>query len=393
MLQVRTRSIRYTAPTVLDSLFSEFRLMCNDAIRTAIEYERANGGRRVKNRFHLIELAYPRLKQYGLHSQYILSACEVALSVYRNKHRKRDPYVKKPFLKLYPQTYSLNHLILRIPVRPRQFVYITLRGSEYLSSFMDDPSLKRGSVTITPDSLNLAFSKEADESPTLGNIGIDVNENNLTWSDSSGLTKREDFSDVADIKERYKFLRGRIAERTRQDRRTNKILQRKYGRRERNRTIQRLHVISSRIVSHAKREKLGIILEDLKGMRKLYRKHNGQGSHFRGRMNSWSFREIQKQIDYKARWACLPVTYIKANKTSRKCPDCGSSLARVEMRNLKCPSCNKTEDRDVIASKNILMAALVRAARPPKRSDEVESRRQENAGNPQSGWKEVSFDD
>jgi len=171
---------------------------------------------------------------------------------------------------------------------------------------MDDPSLKRGSVTITPDSLNLAFSKITDGSPTLGNIGIDVNENNLTWSDSSGLTKREDLSDVTDIKERYKFLRARIAERTRQDRRTNNLLQMKYGRRERNRTIQRLHVISSRIVSHAKRKKLGIVLEDLKGIRKLYRKRNGQGRLFRGRMNSWAFREIQRQIDYKGRGLICP---------------------------------------------------------------------------------------
>ncbi len=175
--------------------------------------------------------------------------------------------------------------------------------------------------------------------------------------------------------------------------RTNKLLQVKYGRRERNRAIQRLHAISSRIVAHARRTKFGIVLEDLKGIRKLYRKRSGQGRSFRGRMNSWSFREIQRQIEYKATWSGVPVYDIKANKTSRKCPNCGSSLVRVGERNLKCVSCNQTEDRDVIASRNIMMAASVYADRSSKGSGEGESRRQENAGNPQSGWKKVSFDD
>jgi len=391
MLLVRTPKVRYTASPLLNPLFREFKLMCNDPIRIALEYEKGNGGQKVRNRFHLIELAYPRLKQYGLHSQYILSACEVAFAVFRNKHRKRDPYVRKPFLKLYPQTYSLNHLILRISARPRQFIYIILQSSNYLSAFMADPSLKRGSVTITPESLNFAFSKEIEERQTLGNIGIDVNEKNLTWTDSSGLTRREDLAEIVDIQERYKFLRARIAEKTRQDRRTNRLLQIKYGRRERNRTTQRLHAISSRIVSHAKRENFGIVMENLKGIRKLYRKGNGQGSSFRGRMNSWMFHEIQRQTDYKARWEANPVYYVHPRGTSRKCPICGSFLVELEGRRLWCPKCKKSEDRDVIASKNILMAAPVCAARPPRRSDEVESRRQENAGNPQSGWEEVSF--
>src|SRR2546425_12201141 len=70
----------------------------------------------------------PRLKEYGLHTHYILSACEVAYSVYRNKGRKSDPYIERAFLKLDNQSYSLNHLLLRIPTTPRHFVYLTLQG-------------------------------------------------------------------------------------------------------------------------------------------------------------------------------------------------------------------------------------------------------------------------
>jgi len=106
-------------------------------------------------------------------------------------------------------------------------------------------------------------------------------------------------------------------------------------------------------------------MEKLKGIRKLYRKGNGRGRSYRGRMNSWSFREFQRQVEYKAAWFGLPVPYINPRGTSRKCPDCGSSLTRLEGRRLMCSFCNKSEDRDVIASKNI-MACTVPQARPSK---------------------------
>lgn len=66
-------SFRYTASQELTSLFEDFRLMCNDAIRIAIN-------QKPRNRFGLIGLVYTRLKEYGLHTHYILSACEVAYS-------------------------------------------------------------------------------------------------------------------------------------------------------------------------------------------------------------------------------------------------------------------------------------------------------------------------
>ncbi len=67
-------------------------------------------------------------------------------------------------------------------------------------------------------------------------------------------------------------------------------------------------------------------MEDLKGIRKLYRRGNGQGRKYRRKMNSWSFYELQRQIEYKARWLGLPVEYVKAGGTSSKCAVCGSKL-------------------------------------------------------------------
>ena len=169
--------------------------MCNDAISFALK-------EKPKSRFRLIELAYPRLKEYGLHTHYILSACEVACSAYKDKKRKSTPHVRKAFIKLGSQAYTLNHLVLRIPTRPRRFIYLTLRASNYHLSFVDDPGLKRGSITLTDSMVAIGFSKEGAEVETPARIGIDVNERNITWADSSGALRKEDTSEVAELKER-----------------------------------------------------------------------------------------------------------------------------------------------------------------------------------------------
>ena len=168
MRSVKAVQFGYQASEELSSLFEDFRLMCNDAIRIALK-------EKPKNRFRLIELVYPRLKEYGLHTHYILSACEVAYSVYRNKSRKSDPYVEEAFLKLDNQSYSLNHLILRIPTKPRRFIYLILQASSYHLSFIDDPTLKRGSLTLTGRTVAIAFSKDIAEIEVLGTLGVDVN--------------------------------------------------------------------------------------------------------------------------------------------------------------------------------------------------------------------------
>src|SRR5713226_3750682 len=220
--QVKAVQFRYMASDDLASLFEDFRLMCNDAIRIAIKGK-------PRSRFTLIEMAYPRLKEYGLHTHYILSACEVAYSVYRNKDRKSDPYVERSFLKLDNQSYSLNHLLLRIPTTPRHFVYLTLQGSDYHLSFIDDPTLKRGSITLTGRTVSIAFSKEIAETETLGEVGVDVNERNVTTSDTSGVATVFDILNVAEIKERYKCIRAKIGRRTRRDQRISRRLCAMYG--------------------------------------------------------------------------------------------------------------------------------------------------------------------
>jgi putative transposase len=377
---VKSVSFGYSSSNELSSLFEDFRSMCNDAIRIAIESK-------PKGRFKLIEIAYPRLKEYGLHTHYILSACEVAFSVYRNRKRKAVPCIRHAFIKLDNQSYQLNHLLLRIPTTPRNFVFLTLKGSDYHLSFFDDPVLKRGAVTVTERSVIISFSKEVEPFEPSGYTGMDINERNVTVSAKDSYEKRfDELGEVVEIKERYREIRAGIARKTRGDMRIGRELLAKYGKRERDRTSQRIHKVTKEIVGYAKEHKLGIKMEKLKGIRKLYRKGDGQGHSFRGRMNSWVFGETQRQIDYKARWEGVPYWYVNPRGSSSHCL-CGSRIVPLQCRKLYCPRCDIAWDRDDLASKN-LMACAVPQARPSRGSGEGEPRRREDAGNPRSGWME-----
>ena len=150
-----TKAVRfqYSPNEELRELFKTFRQMTNDAIRTAIQH-------RITSRFKLIKTAYQDLKRYQLHTHYILSACEVACAVIRNRKRRKTPYITQPFLKLDNQTYRLQGDILRIPVKPRQFIHIKLETGEYQRKLLSDPNIKLVSVTINPRRTIIAVSKE-----------------------------------------------------------------------------------------------------------------------------------------------------------------------------------------------------------------------------------------
>jgi len=358
---VKTVKFNYVPTVEMLSLLEKFRCMTNDALRIGFE-------KKPRSRFQLITMAYSDLKdRYGLHTHYILSACECAFAMLRNRKWRKQPYARRLFLKLDNETYKLDYMLLRIPTTPRNFIHIPLRGGEYQLSFLCDPTLKRGSITITENSVVLAISKETEEPKPLRAVAFDVNEKNATSSDS----ERYDLSDIANIKHQYSRLRASITKNTHNDRRIKQKFLSKYGRRERQRTVQALHRISKEIVRKAKESRSRIVLEKLTNIRQSARRGNGQGRKLRGRLNRWSFHELQKQIEYKAAWEGVPVEYVRASNTSKRCSQCGSINRALRFEKCWiCPTCGVQHDRDYNAALNILARSRFKEAAMVQRSDE-----------------------
>lgn len=164
-------------------------MMVNHAIQIALD-ENIKGRLKLRNRI------YREFRErYGVMSHYPYSVAEVAWSIVK-KHRKwhRKPCASRLMLKLDSESYSLNYSILSIQYKNDYRLLIPLKFGDYQRSFLMDKTLKRGSVTITPQTIIVAFSKEvAETEPPRKVVGIDINEKSVVLSEGT----RYDLSEVA----------------------------------------------------------------------------------------------------------------------------------------------------------------------------------------------------
>ena len=319
--------------------------MVNEAIRIGLQEN-------LTSQFSITRKCYPLFTTLSYHTSYRLAAVNIATGILKNYRRelRKNPKVKKPYLK-----YSLfktwkvkvKQDKLRLSLQPFKFIYIPLNN--HTLSVLSNFTVR--AVTLTDSIMSIAYSKEIVEIKPTGLIGIDRNLDNVTTSNLNGELSVFDLSRATKIKTRYREVQSHFK---RNDDRIRKRICGKYGFKQRNRVKNILHKTSKTIINQAKESNSGIVMENIKGIRKLYQKGNGQGSFYRSRLNSWSYFELQRQIEYKARWEGIPVIYVKAAKTSSKCAICGSPITECTQRKVYCHKCDKLMDRDENAALNIV---------------------------------------
>ena len=316
---------------------------------------------------------YHELDIYQIQSKYKLTAMSQAcgrLSQMKDSIKKgktvRSPFVRKPFL-VSCYGFKINGMLLSIPTGNRNYVNVIL--NDYTTKKLSEDGIKPRSFTITPDLLSICIRKEIQEITPQNVIGIDRNLRNVTISTPTDSIMYKT-GKLLSIKENSQFVRASF-------RRNDRRVKNKFFTQQRNRQSSRiqqfLHKISKDIVSRAKQSIAAIIFEDLKGIRKLYRKGNGQGNRFRRKLNSWSFYELQRQIQYKAAWDGIPVMFVDPKRTSKLCPICGEQIQedRLQLRKLLCNNCGISMDRDVVASMNIAHKGWSRFCHPRGLSGEA----------------------
>jgi putative transposase len=330
----------------LDPLLEHFRKMVNYCIHIGLE-------KNLTSRYKIQNEVWYELKT-NYSSRYTLTAVEKAVAILKNyrKAKRKNPNVKKPYVrKLFISIPYLKIISksLRVPIYPNEWITISL--NRHTLEVLSDPSLRLGSALLTRTKLSISYSKEVREIQPSGYMGIDRNLNNVTTVSSDGSVKVYDLSECTRIKSVYREVKSHFK---RNDVRIRKKIFSKYGLKQRNKVNQILHNTSKKIMDEAKSKQYGIVMEKLTGIRKLYCKGNGQGRNYRARMNSWSYFELQRQIEYKEQWNSLPVIYVHPQRTSSTCAICGSKIIECTERQVYCPTCKTSVDRDVNASRNIL---------------------------------------
>jgi IS605 OrfB family transposase len=276
--------------------------------------------------------SYHRLSRDSL-GYYRLGAICIATGILRNyrKARKKNPRTRVPHARKLMLTtcygFKIQNRLLRLPVRPRHYVYVKLNHHtvNVLSGF------DVRSVTLTSGAVSISYSKETVEVTPEGYVGVDRNLDNVTTASTDGTIRRFDISKATEVKADYRYVKSRFK---RNDVRIRAQVFSKYGEKQRNRVQPLIHNVSRRIVDDAKTKQYGIVMERLTGMRRLYRKGNGQSRDYRARMNSWSYGELQRQIEYKARWEGVRVIYVPARNTSKRCSICGYKTLESTQRRL-----------------------------------------------------------
>src|SRR5438309_4583876 len=141
--------------------------------------------------------------------------------------------------------FKIQTGLLRLPVKPRRYAYVKLNNHtlKVLSGF------DVHSVTLTPVSVSISYSRETVEIKPEGNVGIDRNLDNVTTASTDETVRRFDLSKATRIKADYRYVKSRFR---RNDSRLRTRIFSKYGEKQRNRVQPLLHGVSKRIVEEAK---------------------------------------------------------------------------------------------------------------------------------------------
>lgn len=336
-----------------------FKEMVNHCIRIGLENN-------ISTLKKFSSMFYHELDKYEIQSKYKLTAMSQAcgrLSQMKKDIKKgkrvRSPFVRRLFL-VSCYGFKINGILLSIPIRNGNYTNVVL--DDYVAKKIAEDGAKPRSLTITPNSLSISIRKEVQEIVPENVIGVDRNLRNVTISTPVGSIMYKT-SKLLSIKENSQFVRASFR---RNDRRVKSKFFTQRRNRQSRRIQQHLHRISKDIVQRAKKSKSIIVFEDLKDIRRLYRKGNGQGNKYRRRLNSWSFYELLRQIQYKASWEGILVGFVDPRRTSQLCPICGDRIQedRLRLRKLLCINCGRSMDRDVVASMNVAHKGWSRFCHP-----------------------------
>jgi putative transposase len=346
-------------PEVVE-LMETFRQMVNDCIRLGLKNDASTLKR-------LSTLSYSLLSKYDVISYYKLCASSHAAGILANRKKSlkrgltpRESCAKRPLL-VSCYGFKVTDNVLKVPLGNRQYFDIPLNN--YVRRVLSDPTMRVRSFTLTPDSLSICISKEVEEIECESTEGVDRNLRNVTIGNGDYVVQY-DLTKAADIAENTRSITRSFK---RNDVRVRKRIFRKYGMRRKRRVNQLLHKLTKAIVHHAKQSRSAIAFEDIRHIRRLYQKGNYQGRNYRARLNGWSFAEIKRQTEYKAKWEGVPTIQLSKSETrgtSQLCPQCGKKITQVDRlsRQLYCAECKRWIDRDIVAAMNIASRGLARFA-------------------------------
>jgi len=261
---------QYYAPTrdVL-GLLEVFRRMLNESIRIGL----ANN---VSSLRKLSLLSYNQLAQYDSPSCYKLCAISRAAGILASRKKSlrrgfptREPYAVRPQL-ISCYSFKTKDGRLEIPIARGKRLSIPLTKNTI--NIISQPEVEVRSFTLARNRLCLSIARDVATVECASTVGVDRNLRNLTVGNDEE-TRQYDLSETVRIASTTMRI---VASFKRDDTRIRRVIASKYGERRTARTSHLLHTATKTVVALAVQQRQAIVLEDIRGIRCLYRKGNGQ---------------------------------------------------------------------------------------------------------------------
>lgn len=176
-------------------------------------------------------------------------------------------------------------------------------------------------------------------------IGVDFGINAVVVA-SNGY--QYDGKQLKKYKEKKRKVRASIQ--AKNTRSSHRLLKRLSGRENRHNTLIN-HTISKQLVNLAKQERKGLVIEDLKNIRK--KKTN---KTTRTLVANWSFYQLRSMLEYKAKMNGVPLITVLPHYSSKACNICNK--IGVRKGTVFSCSCGYNGNADFNASKNLQKLGL-----------------------------------
>ncbi|MFH1544692.1 MAG: transposase [archaeon] len=180
-------------------------------------------------------------------------------------------------------------------------------------------------------------------------VGVDLGLNNIStsviWKDKPLSVRFFSGRQAIAVRKHFSKFRGQLM-------RLKKLWRVKKSKYKEKHFMQDLnHKVSALIVRQALQVKDPVIvLEDLKHIRNRVK----SSKKVNGLIHSWSFRQLQFFIEYKAAWNGVPVAYVSPRFSSQRCNKCGFTSKSNRIGSVfKCKDCGYELNADLNAAINL----------------------------------------
>jgi len=335
---------------------------------------------RSRKRAH--ELCYrPLREEYPfLHNKFAQEAYKRALSMYRSYRKLLGKWNRLPgrlrrrisppsppsvednrVIDLHIDTFRLKRehgfLVLTISRGSGDYLKFIVREYEYAINELQDADIGNSKIFIDGDEIYLLLTlrKKVTIEEHKNKLFVDVNEDSIDcllvdYSENRAFlfTIRHE---IRRIRMNYRRIRKSIQEEVRDEKRRNKLLA-KYGRRERNRVMDRMRKIIASLVKLAKEFEANLVREDLRDLRNGKKTRSRQLNH---RLSTLPYRKFTELLDHKFHEHGLEAKTIDPRRTSITCPLCGhaSKRNRVSKEEFSCENCGFKLNAQYVACLNM----------------------------------------